>query len=154
MAVMPPSPRSSKKISEDRKKTKENISRIEKEISGIRSSKNFKLSKTDQEHYDSWNQSIEENKRGAAEIFKPYESEKDYAINWKQAQIKLYKSYLVKLVCEEKGHVEKSSYTASGSHTGTRRYCTCGRCGMMYERSLTSEEYERFDRDMRQPMTI
>ena len=146
--------RSLESITERRKNIREKISLIKKEISEIESSKNFKLSKIDQEHYDSWNKAIEENKKGEASIFNPYKNEIDYAINWKQGQIKLYKNSLVKLICEEKGHKEVSSHIASGSHTGTRVYANCGRCGMGYTRGLTSEESENFYKFMHTPMTI
>lgn len=58
--------------------------------------------------------------------------------------------------CEKNGHVERKGYShiASGSNTGTRVYTTCERCGMMYERGLTSEEWNEFNKLMNTPMTI
>jgi transketolase N-terminal domain/subunit len=57
---------------------------------------------------------------------------------------------------EENGHVKKedSSYIASGSHTGTRVYATCAKCGMMYYRALGPKEQECFNSSMRTPFTI
>ena len=146
--------RSLEEIAKNRKEFKFKISELKREIRHIKFSSNFKLSEEDQKHYDSWNKMIEENKRNAAEIFKPYKDEKTYAIRGKQGQINLYENALVKLVCEEKGHDEASSHVAHGSHTGTRVYAKCRRCGMGYTRSLTSKESQSLTKTLNTPMTI
>ena len=56
--------------------------------------------------------------------------------------------------CEEKGHDEASSHVAHGSHTGTRVYAKCRRCGMGYTRSLTSKESQSLTKTLNTPMTI
>lgn len=145
--------RSLESITKQREEINESISNLRKEIKQIKNSKNFKLSEGEQEYYNSHNKIIEEGKAPLSRAMKPYKNEKAYAISWKKIQIDLYKDILVQLVCQEKGHVEKSSHIASGPG-GTRVYANCSRCGMMYDRSLTSKESEDFYKFMNTPFTI
>jgi len=48
---------------------------------------------------------------------------------------------------------KNSSYISSGIG-GTRINEICRKCGMFYERNLTLEEMNKFEKDMRTPYTI
>ena len=146
---MQPLRKSLEEITADRIRIKKDIFDFKKEIIQIKFSKNFKLSEKDQKDYDSWNKMVEENKKGEVSIFKPYANEKDYVIKGKRSQIKLLEHYLVKLICEGKGHKESvRSIGTSGA------YVNCTRCGTAYTRSMNVEESNRFAESMNTPITI
>jgi hypothetical protein len=88
-------------------------------------------------------------------ILKAPKNKREYLINELQKEIKLKNFYEKIKRCEDKGHKPKknSGYVASGQG-GTRVYKECSRCGMLYERCLTSKESGDFDKMMRTPMTI
>lgn len=89
-------------------------------------------------------------------ILKHPGSRKDFLISELESKINMNELYAKLDYCRKHGHEEKkgSSYFASGSHTGTRVYAYCSRCGQMYERNLTAKEREEFDKIMHTPMTI
>lgn len=58
-------------------------------------------------------------------------------------------------ICEKEGHKEKEGYSSISSGIGgTKKYCHCEKCGMMYERYLTFEEWKEFSELMNTPMNI
>ena len=80
-------------------------------------------------------------------------SEKDFLIH--EIQVKLNFAELFKKIkyCNENGHSEGSSHMGCGQ-SGTKVYAVCKRCGMGYDRPLTSKEWEEFNKHMNTPMTI
>ena len=86
---------------------------------------------------------------GENSIFNVPKSEEEFLINRLQMQINVGKLIEKFDYCKKNGHSEKkgSSYFASGP-SGTRVYATCSNCKMQYERKLTSEEWESFDKLM------
>jgi len=128
---------------EKRKNLEEKIANNRMKLLGIMLSPKVELTEKEQEHY----QEFKDNK------FCDYKSEKDYLIKRLKIEIGLQNLNRVGLICDEKGHVEKSSHVGSGPG-GTRAYATCKRCKMMYDRGLTSKESEDFVKLMRTPFTI
>ncbi|MFW9882535.1 MAG: hypothetical protein ACFFG0_56455 [Candidatus Thorarchaeota archaeon] len=96
---------------------------------------------------------LSNNKEG---ILKKPKDKRSYLISELKHELKLDKFYATLRYCREHGHKEKKGHASisSSSHMGTRVYATCSRCGQMYERGLTTEEWERFDKAMRTPFTI
>lgn len=86
---------------------------------------------------------------GENSIFNIPKNEEEFLINSLQMQINVGQLIEKFDYCEKNGHSEKkgSSYFASGP-SGIRVYATCLRCKMPYERKLTSEEWESFDKLM------
>jgi hypothetical protein len=118
------------------------------------------LTKEEKADYTDWLNVIEKtNKRcernGTEGILKPLLNENEYLTRTLEARIGLAEHFEKMEYCEKKGHkeIKGSSHIASGSG-GTRVYAHCSRCGSMYERNLTSKEWESFDEAMNTPFTI
>ena len=75
--------------------------------------------------------------------------EKDYLLQKLNLQIGLIEMSNKYSYCKKHGHNEKINYFGSA---GT--YCQCKRCGCIYTRRMTSEEWESFDRLMKTPFNI
>lgn len=119
--------RSLEKITENKRKLRKDISKLQKEVLSIEFSENFQLNKEDKKDYDSWKDFSEKSKKNLKNILNPIRNERDYAIRIINCQISLYEHSLKSSICEEKGHNEK--VISLGNH-GT--YVECKRCGINY----------------------
>ncbi|MDP3758445.1 MAG: hypothetical protein Q8Q86_01900 [Candidatus Daviesbacteria bacterium] len=90
---------------------------------------------------------------GDSGIWKENFSEKDYILNKLSCQIGIIELAEKIKYCNENGHKESSLNISSGQ-SGTKVYVNCSRCGVPYQRGLTSEEWENHNKIMNTPMTI
>ncbi len=142
--------RSYEEIIADRKKIKKEIKSIDARIKEIINSSSIELTATQREQYENLNKAIKENKKNERKIFKPYKDEKDYLVVQLNISKNFKESSLIRLTCEEKGHISKGGIIVNGTYISAY----CKRCGMLYQRSLSKEERRDYNESMNTPMSI
>jgi hypothetical protein len=129
----------SKSIEQRRFELQKTIFMQEQEIQRIKSLDNVKLSKSQREFYDMWN----DPRKGIPEAEIPFKDEKDFLIRDLNSQTNMYKRFLIKLICDEKGHIMEDEKAANGNV-----YFTCGRCNVGYKRRMNAFESKEFEKGL------
>ncbi len=86
---------------------------------------------------------------------KSFPSERGYLIHQLTTSIKLKDLEKKMKYCQEHGHKERKNSSYASSNCGrVKVWADCSRCGVNYERELTSKERKDWDEMMKEEVTI